>query len=311
MKKIISILLLMLVAIVAYGIISPGNMPVNGQTKDILHALNKQGGKALDKASLVAKDVGYTAQEVGKIALDKGQTAIQMAKNTLGNAGEKAQEGIQVAKNGVNKALETAEKSTQEIAKVLNTETTQINNEPVPIIAVKIHENPNDQISIEKELETAKARFNAKEIETSLESTTKETDKDIKKIVTNTAQKEASSIKTTKNNTIANTDMISSVTFAFNSSKLNNQAIQTLKNIKISPDSKVFVIGHADSVGSKEANEYYSMARANTVKKYLIETGVKAEQINLEYKGADKPLASNNKLVGRRANRRVEIKILN
>jgi OOP family OmpA-OmpF porin len=75
------------------------------------------------------------------------------------------------------------------------------------------------------------------------------------------------------------------------------------------PGSTVRVEGHACSRGSAQANEKFSRLRAETIKQYLIEKGIRGEQIIAEWKGDTEPAASNDTEDGRKLNRRVEITI--
>ena len=70
---------------------------------------------------------------------------------------------------------------------------------------------------------------------------------------------------------------------------------------------KVLIEGHTDSVGSDEYNQELSERRAATVQAALFERGVDASQISTVGKGETTPVASNDSLVGRQQNRRVEL----
>ena len=73
--------------------------------------------------------------------------------------------------------------------------------------------------------------------------------------------------------------------------------------------SKVRVIGHTDSSGSREANVTLSLARATTVRAYLIEKGIPAESLTAHGFGPDKPVSSNETVAGRAKNRRIEFRL--
>jgi len=75
------------------------------------------------------------------------------------------------------------------------------------------------------------------------------------------------------------------------------------------PDNRIYLIGHADSRGSEEANIKVSRERAENIQDYLMEKGVNSSQIVVEAKGDTEPIASNDTSEGRDQNRRVEIKI--
>lgn len=68
--------------------------------------------------------------------------------------------------------------------------------------------------------------------------------------------------------------------------------------------------GHTDSKGREETNLELSQQRADAVKQALVERGARAEQVVTEGIGAARPIAENGTSAGRRANRRVEIYVL-
>ncbi len=69
----------------------------------------------------------------------------------------------------------------------------------------------------------------------------------------------------------------------------------------------VRLAGHTDNVGQPEANKTLSQARAEAVKRQLVEYGCAAESIKAFGYGDLKPVASNETEEGRAQNRRVEI----
>jgi outer membrane protein OmpA-like peptidoglycan-associated protein len=76
------------------------------------------------------------------------------------------------------------------------------------------------------------------------------------------------------------------------------------------PDVKrVVVEGHTDSQGSAAANRALSQARAEAVKKYLVQRGVEAARLEARGYGPDRPVADNGTAAGREQNRRVEFVI--
>lgn len=75
------------------------------------------------------------------------------------------------------------------------------------------------------------------------------------------------------------------------------------------PSKKANIIGHTDSVGDLEANDWYGMERAKNVKQYLESLGIESARLIATSKGETEPIESNATLEGRRKNRRIEIKI--
>jgi OOP family OmpA-OmpF porin len=75
---------------------------------------------------------------------------------------------------------------------------------------------------------------------------------------------------------------------------------------------EVIVVGHADSVGSREYNQKLSERRAKSVVDYLVTQGVAANLFNPPNgrgEGEDTPIADNKTKEGRAQNRRVVIDI--
>ncbi len=74
------------------------------------------------------------------------------------------------------------------------------------------------------------------------------------------------------------------------------------------PELSLMLTGHTDITGDVKYNMKLSKSRADFVKKYLINKGVKQSQIFISYKGAKEPTAQNTSKESRAFNRRVEIK---
>lgn len=73
------------------------------------------------------------------------------------------------------------------------------------------------------------------------------------------------------------------------------------------PQTNVEVGGHTDNVGSASVNRRLSQARADAVRKTLIDKfGIDAGRVTAVGYGPDKPVADNGTADGRAANRRVE-----
>jgi outer membrane protein OmpA-like peptidoglycan-associated protein len=77
--------------------------------------------------------------------------------------------------------------------------------------------------------------------------------------------------------------------------------------LKGSPDRKVLIEGHTDSMGSDEYNQELSQRRAQAVQTALLERGVGSDQVTAYGKGETFPVAGNDNPAGRQQNRRVEL----
>ncbi|MDR2924964.1 MAG: OmpA family protein [Azoarcus sp.] len=71
------------------------------------------------------------------------------------------------------------------------------------------------------------------------------------------------------------------------------------------------IIGHTDSSGNHLANVGLSLARAGSVRDYLIKRGVPPGTLNAVGAGSDHPVARNNTEEGRAKNRRIEFRMVN
>ncbi len=73
---------------------------------------------------------------------------------------------------------------------------------------------------------------------------------------------------------------------------------------------QIEISGHTDNTGSDELNNKLSQDRADAVKNYLMNAGVKSDRIRTKGYGKTKPKADNSTEEGRQLNRRVEFAIL-
>ena len=73
---------------------------------------------------------------------------------------------------------------------------------------------------------------------------------------------------------------------------------------------RVEIGGHTDDVGTDETNKKLSQRRAQAVRDYLIDAGVKKSRLVAEGYGSTMPIESNDTEAGRSANRRVQFEIL-
>jgi outer membrane protein OmpA-like peptidoglycan-associated protein len=80
--------------------------------------------------------------------------------------------------------------------------------------------------------------------------------------------------------------------------------------IKQNEVKKLLIAGHTDSTANEDFNLRLSLARANSVKNYLVSKGVAEDVLTTQGFGKRKPIATNATEAGRRENRRVEFFIL-
>jgi outer membrane protein OmpA-like peptidoglycan-associated protein len=73
------------------------------------------------------------------------------------------------------------------------------------------------------------------------------------------------------------------------------------------PSLKLEVEGHTDSVGGDEYNQRLSEQRAASVRDYLVQNGISANNVSSIGFGKTRPVVSNETAAGRQQNRRVEL----
>ncbi|WEK19172.1 MAG: OmpA family protein [Candidatus Pedobacter colombiensis] len=99
------------------------------------------------------------------------------------------------------------------------------------------------------------------------------------------------------------------IQFEFNSSVLKTESypiLDKLSSLLRENGGKITVNGYASSEGTAAYNLKLSKDRANSVKTYLVNSGVNAKQIVTKGYGEANPIASNDTEEGRIQNRRVE-----
>jgi OOP family OmpA-OmpF porin len=103
------------------------------------------------------------------------------------------------------------------------------------------------------------------------------------------------------------------VLFEFDSGVLKTASFETLdqiaKEMKKDPSVKFILHGHSSVEGSDEHNMSLSVDRANSVKSYLVNAGISADNLTIKPHGSTQPTASNSTEEGRAKNRRVEFEI--
>ncbi|NOU01520.1 MAG: OmpA family protein [Gallionella sp.] len=106
--------------------------------------------------------------------------------------------------------------------------------------------------------------------------------------------------------------MIEGTNFVTDSAKLKIIAYQQLNGLvefaKTYSEPVINVVGHTDSTGTVKHNEKLSLARAESVKAYLIKQAIAADRIIVKGEAANSPIADNKTITGRAKNRRVEIR---
>ena len=106
-------------------------------------------------------------------------------------------------------------------------------------------------------------------------------------------------------------NMPNNVTFDSNASQLKPAGANTLSGVamvlKEYEDTRVHIIGHTDSSGSRELNMRLSEQRAESVGTAVITMGVDASRLNMSGVGPDQPVASNSTAAGKAQNRRVTL----
>jgi outer membrane protein OmpA-like peptidoglycan-associated protein len=106
------------------------------------------------------------------------------------------------------------------------------------------------------------------------------------------------------------------VLFAAGSDQVQAGAHDTLGKvadlIRMYGDRRVLIIGHTDADGDATDNQQLSERRAETVKQYFVDNfAFSPARLSTQGMGEARPIASNATSEGRRANRRVEVLILN
>ena len=113
----------------------------------------------------------------------------------------------------------------------------------------------------------------------------------------------------TETTSTSNVTGFETIQFEFNSSVLKTESYPTLDKLSSvlrENGGKVTTKGYASSEGTAAYNMKLSKDRANSVKTYLVNSGVNASQVTARGYGEANPIASNDTEEGRIQNRRVE-----
>ncbi|MCF0215991.1 MAG: OmpA family protein [Fibrobacteraceae bacterium] len=108
---------------------------------------------------------------------------------------------------------------------------------------------------------------------------------------------------------------LTGVTFKAGSAELVPSSLKTLDaaiaGLKRNPKAKIEIQGHTSSEGSEDLNDRLSGERAYSVREYMISKGIKADRLVANGYGARQPKADNDTEAGRKANRRIELRVMN
>jgi outer membrane protein OmpA-like peptidoglycan-associated protein len=86
---------------------------------------------------------------------------------------------------------------------------------------------------------------------------------------------------------------------------------QIVRSLKAYPEVRIEIAGYTDNVGGGEFNVELSRRRAESVKQYLVNSGISAGRLTAVGHGKADPVASNDTPAGRAENRRIEFHRLN
>ena len=104
---------------------------------------------------------------------------------------------------------------------------------------------------------------------------------------------------------------LSDVLFDFNKATLRPGAREKLARVAgivlAHPGLEMEAEGHADAIGSDQYNQHLSERRAESVRAFLVEQGIRAGAVTAEGFGESRPVATNGTAEGRQQNRRVEL----
>lgn len=106
---------------------------------------------------------------------------------------------------------------------------------------------------------------------------------------------------------------LDNIQFEFNSFVLKTSSFPILdkavSEMKKSPDTKFVLNGYSSAEGTPEHNMSLSVDRANAVKSYFVNAGLKGDNFTIVGHGDKNPISPNNTEEGRILNRRTEIKV--
>lgn len=101
------------------------------------------------------------------------------------------------------------------------------------------------------------------------------------------------------------------VFFDFDDTSLKPASVSSLKRLvkflKAHPSIAITIAGHTDNVGTASYNRTLSTKRAETVKEFLLASGITASRLGTIGKGATEPIRPNDTAENRALNRRIEV----
>jgi len=108
--------------------------------------------------------------------------------------------------------------------------------------------------------------------------------------------------------------LLDNVAFARGTSELEGyqskvSLIELATFLKENPTVKIRINGHTDNAGDPGLNKALSLQRAGSIRKFLIEQGVAADNLRTSGWGGTRPVAPNTTEEGMSKNRRVEIQV--
>lgn len=104
------------------------------------------------------------------------------------------------------------------------------------------------------------------------------------------------------------------VQFETNRSDLKQESFPELEQLKSfleNSNVSIEIAGFTDNIGSAEHNQALSLARAESIKSWLINRGIEDLRLSTVGFGASNFVADNNSEAGRQLNRRVEVRLVN
>lgn len=132
-----------------------------------------------------------------------------------------------------------------------------------------------------------------------------------------TPQKEEAPVAPTRTEPVPTTPpnyTFKNIQFEYDSHVLKTDSYAVLDQIsremQKDTNAKFVIDGHASIEGTAEYNMELSIDRANAVKLYLVNSGIRGNNLTVKGYGATKPVASNDSETGRARNRRVEVKLV-